>query len=492
MKDRRRKRSTSWAEFAIEAILLFLLGWIVAFAMLPLHHCEWFQAIDRILTDSLMRELARDQLIGVDKNALRFVFVDIGEASCRGWAEKKHTSCTLSMVTPRARLVEIVDAITRTKKASAAPRLVVFDIDLAPLPRDDPAPLPDDGALCSAVWNLAGDVSVVVLKPLVIDLRQAETEYFGFPSILENNSCNPATTEQHKKLWFATPLIDPDHDGLFRRVHAWDEIVIEPTHERSLIPGVGFLGAALLSEQDDALRRDFGATPQIDPREIQIGNKNIKNIYKPGRKESSRVDQISFSLPYQVGSSIGPTKYPIAPSQIETIEANTLDARLKDFPRLLDNAVVIVGGSYLASGDLHPTPLNIGMPGAMIHANAIRAYATGTLIVSSRSWKLKAIFITVAAVIGAASHVFSSMASKGMRPFFSFWTQLMIAFAGIFFSIVVLVLVGIVWAFEALAMTGTALGTLTPVLAVALEGVCTIFGRARDYLHEWLTSLILG
>ncbi len=41
----------------------------------------------------------------------------------------------------------------------------------------------------------------------------------------------------------------------------------------------------------------------------------------------------------------------------------------------LSGAVVVIGGSYAASGDLRTTPLNSDVPGAVVHINAIRAFA---------------------------------------------------------------------------------------------------------------------
>jgi CHASE2 domain-containing sensor protein len=489
-------RTHSWlAGFVIEACLLFLLGWAVAFALFLFHDSELFKRIDRTVTDSLMRAAARNQLASmVDSTAPRFVFVDFDEEACRQWA--KGTSCTLGMITPRDRIADIANAISAAAEDRGRPKLVVFDIEFAPQPGEG-APTGADKMLCSAILKLADKVDVIALRPMSVEPNSLGSHRIGYGSILDHefvqkSQCEPAGALQKKRLWFASALIEPDPDGVARSVYAWDEILIEKTQQRGSIAGIGFLGATLLEShpQFEALRCYFDASSALgtsiaSPRHTGAGCQGpiwiAKQPYAPTR--APKIDRIFFSLPYQdqTGNASDTNDYPVAPSQIERVEAHKLDQRLKETPALLTQAVVIVGGSYWSSGDLHPVPLNPRMPGAMVHANAIRAYAMAKIVQEDFNWWVKFVLITTASLTGA---LFQSWAAGKAFPI-----QLFIALVGVVSSVVIVLAVGIVWARRELILTGTAIGALTPALAVALEGGCSIFGKTKDRLHEGLVKI---
>jgi CHASE2 domain-containing sensor protein len=493
------RRQHSWlAEFVIEALLLFVLGGFVAFVMFFFHELELYKAIDRTVIDLLMRAHAWDQLVAktpdpTTKHLPRFVFVDISEEACREWARERHTSCTLSMITPRKELTKIANEISKAIGGGNGPKLVVFDIEFAPLPVSESRKpeLADDKDLSSRVIELADKVAVIALRPMSVDPNTPSSRNIGFYSIFDHaiakkDSCEPNGGSQTNGLWFASSLIDADPDGVVRTVHAWDEILNEKTNQPGFIPGVGFLGAALLDSQFrcEAIRFCFNASNSLEsaaPRPdcekgVAIGDRT----YHP-RADPQKTSRILFSLPYQAEGAAGSTDYPPAPSQIETIEALKLDKRLKETPALLKDAVVVVGGSYWLSGDLRPVPLNARMPGAMVHANAIRAYATGK-IVDERLFDLrvKLVFIAVAAFVGAASHLLAARVTVAARPWSAFFTGLGITTAGLAFSFFLVVVIGREWAFGELLMRGKAIGALTPAVAVALEGFCGILGQVRD------------
>jgi CHASE2 domain-containing sensor protein len=485
---RARKHRSRPADSVVEFFSLFILGWAVAFVMFLLHDFEFFKAIDRSVTDALMRDSARVQLASTSvdstvKHPPRIVFIDVGEESCRAWAK----SCTLGMMTPRDKLREIADAITD----GSGPKLVVFDIEFAPLPSDSS----NDEGLTSAILRLASKADVITLRPMVVDPHSSNSRDIGYRSILDRElaqklSCERKTNERKTNVWFASPLIESDPDGVVRSVYAWDEILIEEAHKVGRLPGVGFLGAALLTSQCEVLRCYFDASNSVDStpdaRQTCHGKIQIADqLYFPTDAKPARRDRILFSLPYKIESA--DVDHPSVPSQFETIEAYKLAGRVKDTPTLLADSIVVVGGSYWSSGDHHVVPLNASMPGAMVHANAIRAYAMGRIVDEHFfSFPVKVVFIAAAAFIGAVFHFVGSWASTGLQPWRAFFFRFAITAAGIAVSVFVVTVVGIPWASRELVISGKAIGVLTPALAIALEGACEMFGQLRAQLHVLL------
>jgi len=408
------------------------------------------------------------------------------------------------MITPRNRLADIANAISRAAEDHSGPQLVVFDIDFAPQPGEQ-TPRDEDKGLCSAILKLADKVNVIALRPMVVDPNPLGSGETGFPSILDHDfaqksSCEPAGALQKKRLWFASPLIESDPDGIVRSVYAWHDIVIAETQQRGSIPGIAFLGAALLKDplQADVLRCYFDAsgslgtsisnTRQMDAgchgQPIRIG----KDRYFPTPVTPRKPDHIQFLLPYQNHTGRASEDYPVVPSQIETVEAFRLDKRLREAPTLLNEAIVVVGGSYWSSGDRHAVPLNVSMPGALVQANAILAYAMGRFVNDGSSLLLEFELIITASLAGALFYCLGLWAAGGAGSCKAFLIRLPIAVTGIVFSVLLVLSIGIWRAFHELTMTGTALGTLTPALAVALEGGCSIFEEFKHLLHEGITK----
>lgn len=135
-------------------------------------------------------------------------------------------------------------------------------------------------------------------------------------------------------------------------------------------------------------------------------------------------------------------------------------------------AVVIVGGSHVASGDLNTTPLGPETPGAMVLANAIRAYATGKLVTERHGWGLEIILIGVTALVGVTFDRLGAVAARRLDRVAGGVGRMGMSLVGAAIAMFLVLNICIIRGFAELAETGTMLATLTSALAIALEGVC--------------------
>jgi CHASE2 domain-containing sensor protein len=286
-------------------------------------------------------------------------------------------------------------------------------------------------------------------------------------------------------------MLEMDSDGVVRSVHAWDSVHNAATGQHSRIAGIGFLSAALLQPQIDRHSLDclFPASNLRQSTEKPECNVHAFSIqdrtYSPNEKERFRLERPIFVLPYQEFGQHRKSEFGNSPSLIATIDARKLDENVE----LLSNAVVIIGGSYQSTGDLHTTPLGLRMPGAMVHANAIRAFLTGELVEEHKSWLLKLVLVSVAALIGSSAYALGLIIRHRFRPPLAQLLQLTSCILGVVVAVVVVLAIAVSWAGDELAATGTALGTMTPALAVAFEGLCGILQDVKSLLHGMVAQM---
>lgn len=209
-------------------------------------------------------------------------------------------------------------------------------------------------------------------------------------------------------------------------------------------------------------------------------------VYQPSGQGRNETVRPVFSLPFDELGRSHAGGWPYAPSVISTIDARNIDDNLS----LLPGAIVIIGGSYQASGDLHATPLGNRTPGAIVHANAIRAVMMGEMVTEHKSWPLKLILISTAALIGALAYVTGLLARGWARAPVGHILQLLTSLVGIVVSVIIIFALSFGWAREELATSGTAIGTLTPALAVAFEGTAGVLQDTKRFVHELVHSLV--
>lgn len=475
--------------------MLCALALVVSLVMTALGHLEAVRSLDRSVTDVIMRELARERLAGAPpEKSVRYVFVNVGEATCRIWAQARGEACASGFATPRDKLVEMLKALAGANAGRTPMKLVMLDVELAPQVDDKASDT--DKLLCAETYSIAKSIPVLAVRPVVNEASNpARPIAQAYPSIFDDTNCSPdASPSSHPDLWFASPLLQPDPDNVVRSVYAWHPIRGDTPAAAQRISGFGLLGAALTDEAVDrsGLACLFPASRPGSSAKCEAKPLNLANhVYEPSDKDDLSILRIMFSLPSDPGSAVAAT-YTYAPFVFQTIEAYELQQRLSENPSLLDGAVVIIGGSYAASGDLHATPLGLRMPGAMVHANAIRAIAAGTLVNEYEGWSWELLLIGLASSIGAVFHVAGHQAHERLRSPFNHIAKLVLAALSIVVTILAVFILGAVHGFASLA-AGTAIAVMSPIIAVAFEGMSSILQVIREALSAALTwALAIG
>lgn len=468
--------------FFMEFALLVFLGLLVSVILQPVLELDVVQQVDLTIGDRLMRGLAREHVAQPGANALRFVFVSVGKRSCMDWA--RGAACSASFTIPRDRLADIANEINsfiQRDSGSGKPKLVAFDIELAPLP---PPSNTADASLCSALARLSRQVPLEGVRPLVVEAGVNGPEIRTLPSILDPaiNGDQNCEGEKSTSIWLGSSLVHADADGAVRSVDKWD---MARTDDGRIVavPSIGFLGAALLhaapSASGDCVFRPLQTTPCL-PHDLWVGSEKYEFP-----REQREPDRILFTVPYGISGERGIENYGYTPSVMESIEAVDLPDRLASDPHLLKDAVVLVGDSYPASGDLYRTPLNNQFPGAMIHANAINAYATKNgVIKQSHSWLIEMLLVACAAGTSALSHALGQRYVERLLWPGNALLETLIAILGTVAAICVVFLVCYHYAYNQLETGGALIGTVTPALCVALEGFSTFLHHIRQLIHS--------
>lgn len=482
-----------WAALLGEALAEFAalcaLGAFVTLMMYPLSHLEQVQSMDRAVGDYLTREMARNRLASERDLGPRVMFVSIGERTCSKWAYPPATGCTIGFAVPRKQLAELVRTIS-----AGHPSLMVLDFDLSP---SDASHSDDNKALCGAVRDATTSLPVITPMPLVPGPGPGRA--IAAPSLLGDECASGA-----QPLLFASPSLRADADGVVREVQAWTTVDQRSTDDRpagdghatggnqttehkALLFGVGFLAAAMKSE---VARNEIGCyvpTPRCE-HPISLGDPP----YVPHRATDGEYRRIQFTLPWQPEGDDGRNSLGYSPDRFDVIEAIDLLGRPGAAQRLAD-AVVFVGASYAASGDLHQTPLGEGMPGSVVHANAMAAFSGKLVVTEQKSWSMKALIILLVAATGTLFHLAAKLASGTLLP--SGQPKWWHSFAWLVSPIGVVVNLALVlW----LVFTYTAiflgdniiLGVVTPVLAVALEGFAEIAMQVKHFVEKQVTTML--
>jgi len=483
-------------DFLVEFVVLCLLGAVVGLVMALLANVNFVKSTNRHIADILMRELARERLADTRAPFPRLVDLDISEKACEAWARSEGTSCTLGLASFRRQITAITNNLAQQSNVpEQRPRLVILDIEMAPSPSNSgQEQIASDNDLCAAIYALSETVPVIVPRPTIIGPNGVRT----FASILrptrDGIRCGQSGTVDPGKtnVWFGSPLLQADSDGVVRSVHAWDTFRDGQTNQPTRTAGIGMLAAALLNPLNKKMNLSClfpGSAMQPAPDRKQCGTGSVRlgnPPYTLAVDAPVRIDRLQFLLPYVTEDTVNPDDFGLSPSSINVLNAATMT---KDDMSQLGGAVVVIGGSFATSGDLHNTPLQPNMPGVMVHANAVRAYADGALIHEGEDISLEALLIAVAAAINALVHVLSLRSARRHGAISGVLIHIMWSALGILLAAATVFIFGISWAFSELVKSGTVLAVLTPAAVIVVEGFFNILHEIRRIVHMVVRSI---
>lgn len=328
----------------------------------------WLQKPREVQLDWVM-QLSRD--FQQTTRSERFVFLEIDEKTYRGWQEPLYT--------PRDYLLDLIKI-----SVGGRPAVIVVDVDLS---RSIHAPgtqlHPHDQALfdyfnaysqkCDAE-KASINQSGSAICPQIIFARASRNSLSNdktremVPAFLE-----PVVAASGDLHW-GSSLFDKDGDDVIRRWRMW-ELACDSRGHPLIMPSIQLLASAFVIDGKQAQEKLRDYLQAITPADCEGKILKPQSPLEFGQyphtitietTESSVERRISFNFtwPWHNGEA---WKSQDAGSLINAI-ANKQTIDTKHFA----DAVVVIGGSYQHSHDLHKTPLG-NAPGALILLDATHA-----------------------------------------------------------------------------------------------------------------------
>jgi CHASE2 domain-containing sensor protein len=359
---------------------------VIAVIVALFHQNHWLVRLENSAMDTMMElNNGLPRMSEADSpGALQFTFIDIDEASYRGWNEPYHT--------PRDKLLKIIQVA-----AASAARLIVLDIDLSRegINRDH------DQDLASYLVRYGAEAEqppLILVRTFYnddirdrqwIDIRPSFLDDFELPS-----SVHWAQPLFRQTMW----------DGVVRHWHLVKFGCLNG--QMLLLPATQLVAATLLAGGDTGSVTRFADLDSIHldscfPNSNTGGSPGILNRHKndPISTHEAGIDQ---RVIYTMG-------WNSAAPDLVTIPAHLITESSRDLSDdLIADRVVMIGASYSESADIHRTPIG-AMPGALIIANAIKSFSLYGQVREPPAWVQWTLKLTLILLAAWAFSRFTSL-----------------------------------------------------------------------------------
>lgn len=387
-----KAKQPRWFDF-LQAFAAGLAAWL-SLALMPLQTLEAIQRGADEAADRMMR-LSSFTTASLSRS-VEFAIFDVDEASWRDWGRP--------LVLPRDKLGNLV-AVAAGIKA----RAIVLDVDLA-FPDADAR----QRALSDFLRQYPKNAPPLLLVRSLIAAADGEAARYSSQRPTPYDEPVALAVANGARIGWATPLFEADKDGLIRRWRLF-EVVCDAATTR-VMPSLPLAVADLMRRKPEAagsgapdalgrelaplLPRDCTSQP-ANSRPIAIaGAADAPAIVLNGSDQSQRV---IYRIPWRPNEpSLGPRVGSDPP--LNLVEVRSARAVLAAPPGALSRLagrVVLIGGSFAASGDIHPTPLG-SMPGVVVLANAMHALVYSGTPRGPKPWQSATITLAVLAIAAAA------------------------------------------------------------------------------------------
>jgi len=293
--------------------------------------------------------------------AIPFTVLDIDDATVDSWGSPPYVV--------RDRLLRLIESV-----AAARPAAIVVDVDLA-----GPAMGPGDLALAEFLGryddeDAAPMILVRALRPPVGGEPGAcfETR----PSFVDD------AVRDRESVVFASALFQRDPDWSIRRWRLWERLCGREGPDHT-VPSIQLLVSALLTEPHDTPRQTL---VRIENELRSVQARGAHDDHGEGGHHQLRIGAVALTLPpsrlnqrivyrYPALTELRENEiYPLDPRTgmplLSVVSARPLTDGTPTSSEAFAGRVVVIGGSFEAGNDLHPTPLGV-MPGAFVLVNAI-------------------------------------------------------------------------------------------------------------------------
>lgn len=320
-----------------------------------------------------------------------FTVVDIDEATFEEWGGPP--------LVPRDRLARLIQGV-----AAANPLLLVVDVDLS-----GPALTEADPVMAQAIakYEEVTRAQLGRVPPLLL-VQGFRTPESDSRCVVPRASFLDAAIRGSDSIAVASALFQVDGDRAIRRWRLWERVCESEAGEleHAAVPSLQLLIAALLAEPDVSVRSQLA---RLD-RELASAPPYIDVAAGPAERHATsrhvvQVGDVELSVPASRPNQRILYRYPSLESMrpeerhpldmVRIVSAAPLARGVVPNRELFEGRIAVIGGSFAAGDDIHPTPLG-EMPGALVIVNAIDSLAEfGEIREPPRGWLVAILVLEV-------------------------------------------------------------------------------------------------
>lgn len=349
-----------------------VVGMCVFMMMLWFQHRGWLQCTQNVLMDFLMR-ISQGEALQTGRPIPPLIFLDIDEETYQDWGKPQFA---------RGRLLQLIQTVVKAN-ASVIVVDIRFDRQTPVDGQSNPQTLhPDDQKLYDYLANYSKLCQVPDRKrfPQIILLQtfQKEQANNNTDVCLHLNATflDPAVKNSLDVHW-GTGLRIVENDQVIRWLYLWQP-ACSATGEAQVIPSIQLLSAAFVLQPGQDLKNIPAAILQSLYQSIPkncttecLATEKLKPPLRLGQDDqylllTSIQQRILYKIPWKApfAKELAYTRYPAR------LITQALDRQQPLDLAGLNNAIVIIGGSFSDIRDIHITPLG-DSPGSLIILNAI-------------------------------------------------------------------------------------------------------------------------
>lgn len=389
--------------FAINVII----GLVILFALSWMQGKPLVTRVDNAAMDLLIK--LQQRLVPAPDKAVPFVFLDIDEETYRGWGNPYFV--------PRERLAELI-----TFAQSGKPLAVIVDIGVSE--RGLPAIYKQPG-VDVLIQSLSNANGAVTPAPVLFVAKSQESLKTDASRELRTSFLDTVIDSQKNYFRFA-PLFHRDQYD--QRVRRWKLYEGTCTDEVAMvIPSAQLLVVTLVRDGLEGAQRLKSSLSELKPGPCVGGENTGEAMFRFGDQTINfygdrLANRIIYSIPWdrekQTARQV--ERVPFKGTEVDLVThigaKHVLDNQSELNPTILNDRIVVIGGTYEDARDWHMTPVGY-MPGAAILINATHSLLQYGQMHKPKLWVIilaELVMIFFASVVFALLHSFVAKLVAGI------------------------------------------------------------------------------
>jgi len=383
------------------------IGLVIFIALLLMQGKPLVTRVENVAMDLLIK--FQQRLVPTPEKAVPFVLVDINEETYRGWGNPYFV--------PRERLAELI-----TFALSGKPLAVIVDIGVSERGLPPTYKQPGVDALVKSLSE-AGDEAP---PSPVLFVASSQNSLKSLNKRELRSSFLDAVIDNQESYFRFAPLFHRDqYDQKVRRWKLYEGTCTDQV--AMVIPSAQLLVATLVSDGLDGVQNLKTSLAELKPGPCVDGKTSGEAMFQFGEKQINLhgdrlANRIIYSIPWDQEKKTPRQveRVPFKGTEVDLVThigaEKILDNENELNPIILNDRIVVIGGTYEDARDWHMTPVGY-MPGAAILINATHSLLQYGQMQKPKLWIMiiaELIMIFVASVVFALLHSFVAKLVGGL------------------------------------------------------------------------------